>query len=94
VGITVQYLGVNLMNGIIVIPKQNAIFALAIPLYSTLPSSHSPHMPLPLPGAAETPETTVLDNPHLEFELYGNQFQFRSAERAGRKFKHKETIEL
>jgi ribonuclease P protein subunit POP4 len=37
---------------------------------------------------------TVLDDPHIEFELYGNQFCFRAADRAGRKFKHKETIEL
>lgn len=38
--------------------------------------------------------TTVLDGPHIEFELYGNQFCFRAADRAGRKFKHKESIEL
>ena len=37
---------------------------------------------------------TVLDDPHVEIELYGNQFCFRSADRAGRKFKHKESIEL
>jgi len=37
---------------------------------------------------------TVLDGPHIEFELYGNQFCFRAADRAGRKFKHKETIKL
>ncbi|KAH6880178.1 Rof/RNase P-like protein [Coprinopsis sp. MPI-PUGE-AT-0042] len=44
----------------------------------------------PLPSANQT-VTTV---PHLNFELYGNQFRFRSTDRAGRKFKHKETIEL
>ncbi|KAN0133351.1 Rof/RNase P-like protein [Lactarius tabidus] len=37
---------------------------------------------------------TVHDGPHVEFELYGNQFCFRAADRAGRKFKHKESIEL
>lgn len=37
---------------------------------------------------------TVLDGPHVEFELYGNQFCFRAVDRAGRKFKHKESIEL
>jgi ribonuclease P protein subunit POP4 len=37
---------------------------------------------------------TVLDAPHIEFDLHGNQFRFRAAERAGRKFKHKDTIEL
>jgi ribonuclease P protein subunit POP4 len=46
-------------------------------------------------GGDDTRETrTVLDGPHIEFELYGNQFCFRAADRAGRKFKHKETIEL
>jgi ribonuclease P protein subunit POP4 len=46
-------------------------------------------------GGDDTRETrTVLDDPHIEFELYGNQFCFRAADRAGRKFKHKETIEL
>ena len=46
-------------------------------------------------GGDDTRETrTVLDGPHVEFELYGNQFCFRAADRAGRKFKHKETIEL
>lgn len=39
-------------------------------------------------------QRTVLDGPYIEFELYGNQFCFRAADRAGRKFKHKETIEL
>lgn len=46
-------------------------------------------------GGDDARETkTVLDGPHIEFELYGNQFCFRAADRAGRKFKHKETIEL
>jgi ribonuclease P protein subunit POP4 len=46
-------------------------------------------------GGVDIRETrTVLDGPHIEFELYGNQFCFRAADRAGRKFKHKETIEL
>ncbi|KAH9946195.1 RNase P/MRP, p29 subunit [Epithele typhae] len=40
------------------------------------------------------PATTILDMPHIEFELYGNHFCYRAAERAGKKFKHKETIEL
>ena len=78
----------------------------AVPLYSTLPPTHTTDTPLPLPppfpaGSCTLGETevtslrkTVLDNPHIEFELYGNQFRFRSSDRAGRKFKHKETIEL
>lgn len=37
---------------------------------------------------------TVMDGPHVEIELYGNQFCFRAVDRAGRKFKHKESIEL
>ncbi|KAJ7593403.1 RNase P/MRP, p29 subunit [Mycena floridula] len=74
------------------IPKQNSIFAFAVPLYSTLPKSHGAEDPLPVPAPDST--STVLDKPHIEFELYGNQFRFRTADRASRKFKHKETIEL
>ncbi|XP_006458896.1 hypothetical protein AGABI2DRAFT_200755 [Agaricus bisporus var. bisporus H97] len=81
-------------NAVKLIPKANSIFALSIPLYSTLPPSHNADTPFPILGPEETPETTVLDKPHFEFDLYGNQFRFRSADRAGRKFKHKETIEL
>jgi len=79
-----------------VLPKQNTIFTFAIPLFSTLPPTHTPETPLPMinPQSESIPTTTVLDIPHLEFDLYGNQFRFRSAERAGRKFKPKETIEL
>ena len=51
-----------------------------------------------VPAAAAAPcgdgGMTVLDGPHVEFELYGNQFCFRAVDRAGRKFKHKESIEL
>jgi len=81
-----------------VLPKQNSIFSFAVPLYSTLPpsASASSSCTATLAGSdlAETAKATVLDQPHIEFELYGNQFRFRSAERAGRKFKPKETIEL
>jgi len=81
-----------------VLPKQNSIFAFAVPVYSTLPSSVSadPSATTPLDESdiSEATKTTVLDQPHIEFELYSNQFRFRSADRAGRKFKPKETIEL
>ncbi|KAG6854496.1 hypothetical protein C0991_006098 [Blastosporella zonata] len=76
-----------------VIPKENSIFSFAVPLYSTLPSSYKQNEPLPVPDP-HAPKMTVLQAPHIEFELHGNQFRFRSADRAGRKFKHKETIEL
>lgn len=69
------------------IPKQNSIFVFAVPLYAT------PALPSPSSSTPQPPRT-VLDMPHIEFELYGNHFCFRAAERAGRKFKHKETIEL
>ncbi|KIY44149.1 hypothetical protein FISHEDRAFT_67811 [Fistulina hepatica ATCC 64428] len=74
------------------IPKQNNVFAFSVPLYSTLDEPHQPDTPLPISAEGDT--TTVEDIPHMEFELYGNQFQFRSSERVGRKFKHKTTIEL
>lgn len=76
-----------------VVPKENSIFAFAVPLYSTLPASYRPTEPLPIPDLDNT-KATVLQVPHMEFELYGNQFRFRAADRAGRKFKHKETAEL
>lgn len=72
----------------LVLPKQNSIFAFAVPLFSTLPVSN------PAPPAPKDLPTTIMDLPHIEFELYGNQFMFRAADRAGRKFKPKETIEL
>ncbi|KAL0946207.1 hypothetical protein HGRIS_012466 [Hohenbuehelia grisea] len=75
------------------IPKQNSIFTFAVPLYSTLPPSHTNETPLPL-DQEDVPQKTALDDPHIEFDLYGNQFRFRAADRAGRKFKPKETIEL
>ncbi|CAE6410337.1 unnamed protein product [Rhizoctonia solani] len=34
------------------------------------------------------------ENLQLQFELYGNQFRYRAEDRASRKFKSKETIEL
>ncbi|KAJ3826898.1 RNase P/MRP, p29 subunit [Lentinula raphanica] len=63
-----------------VLPKQNTIFTLCVPAYAISDS---------LP-----PNSLVLDIPHLAFTLFGNQFRFRATERAGRKFKSKETIEL
>ncbi|KAF8885900.1 Rof/RNase P-like protein [Gymnopilus junonius] len=92
---------VTKQNKVKLLPKQNSIFTFAVPLYSTLPATHSANVPLPLPSPVDPDKEvsphlrkTVLDDPHIQFELYGNQFRFRAAERAGRKFKHKETIEL
>jgi len=77
------------------LPKQNSIFVFAVPLYSTLPPSASAASSSATSAVeGDSTRATVLDQPHIEFELYGNQFRFRSAERAGRKFKPKETIEL
>ncbi|EIN10421.1 RNase P/MRP p29 subunit [Punctularia strigosozonata HHB-11173 SS5] len=77
-----------------VLPKQHSIFAFAVPLYSTLgPSPSDPFAALANLGQT-VQTTTVSDGPHIEFELHGNQFCYRASERAGRKFKHKETIEL
>ncbi|KAL4269223.1 Ribonuclease P protein subunit [Pleurotus pulmonarius] len=82
-------------NRVKLIPKQNTIFTFSVPLYSALSPTSSAEVPLSLslePKSAKT--ETVLDGPHIELELYGNQFRFRAADRAGRKFKSKETIEL
>jgi ribonuclease P protein subunit POP4 len=83
-----------------VLPKQNSIFTFGVPLYSALPSaSASTDAPAPQTSGAEATAgtvvpKTVLDAPHLLFTLYGNQFCFRAAERAGRKFKSKASVEL
>ncbi|KAF5368892.1 hypothetical protein D9758_002976 [Tetrapyrgos nigripes] len=78
-----------------ILPKQNSIFTFSVPLFSTLPPTYTPDQAFPIPDPnSESVKATVLDMPHLEFDLYGNQFRFRSAERAGKKFKPKETIEL
>jgi len=73
----------------------------AVPLYSTCsqpPETFSTTLfSSSAPGNLSSQQNTiqtVLDNENIQFQLYGNQFRFRSAERAGRKFKHKETIEL
>lgn len=75
-----------------VLPKLNSIFVFAVPLYAVSAPSASPSGSSA--GADAGGAKTILDMPHIEFELYGNHFCFRAAERAGRKFKHKETIEL
>lgn len=76
------------------IPKQNSIFTLAVPLYSTLPQTQFEPVEAVSSALSGHRPGTVLDAPHIAFDLYGNQFCFRSADRAGRKFKAKETIEL
>jgi len=76
------------------IPKQNSIFTLAVPLYSTLLQTQFEPAEAVSSALSGQYSGTVLDAPHIAFDLYGNQFRFRSADRAGRKFKAKETIEL
>ncbi|KAJ7703943.1 Rof/RNase P-like protein [Mycena rosella] len=80
-------------NKVKVLPKQNSIFTFAVPVYSTLPATHNATAPLPIPEPGDSLHT-VLDAAHVRIELHGNQFCFRSADRAGRKFKAKESIEL
>jgi len=46
---------------------------------------------LPYFAASQASKDT---DPRVEIELYGNQFRFRAADRASRKFKAKETTEL
>jgi ribonuclease P protein subunit POP4 len=84
-----------------VLPKQGSVFTFAVPLYNSEPSVAAAGSSPPVDansgstsGSSNDKAETVLDGPHIEFELYGNQFCFRAADRVGRKFKHKETIEL
>ncbi|KAF7369724.1 Ribonuclease P protein subunit [Mycena venus] len=73
-------------NKLKVLPKRNSIFTFAVPVYSTLPPTHNTDAPLPIPEAAESLKT-VLDGAHMRLELHGNQFCFRSADRAGEESK-------
>ncbi|KAH8977756.1 RNase P/MRP, p29 subunit [Lactarius akahatsu] len=89
-----------------VLPKQGSVFVFAVPLYHTgtkdptasivaAARSSNQHSGTDCTSRSRDERlTTVLDGAHVEFELYGNQFCFRATERAGRKFKHKESIEL
>jgi ribonuclease P protein subunit POP4 len=79
---------------VLVLPKQNSIFTFGVPLYSTLSPDHSLAAAAPPSLAPDQVTRTVVDSPHFLFTLYGNQFRFRAAERAGKKFKSKMTIEL
>ncbi|TFY63987.1 hypothetical protein EVJ58_g2917 [Rhodofomes roseus] len=93
-------------NQLKLVPKQNSVFAFAVPLYArgdppeqgisgmTAPDNSAALVPVDVGSTHADHASTVFDSPYLEFELHGNQFCFRAAERAGRKFKHKETIEL
>ncbi|KAF8442063.1 Rof/RNase P-like protein [Boletus edulis BED1] len=83
-------------NKLKLVPKQNSIFTLAVPLYSTLSPSATERDPVQTSQQQERDATlwTVVDKPYIEFDLYGSQFCFRSADRSNRKFKAKETIEL
>jgi len=84
------------------IPKAHSVFILAVPLYSTLTQEPEQRPLKDSPSTSRAPQESepaqqrkiVHDMPHIEFDLYGNQFCFRSADRASRKFKHKETVEL
>jgi len=92
-------------NQLKLVPKRNSVFALAVPLYSTLSASVSECDPTQVslqsqearelgPEHSRKTSWTVLDRPFIEFNLYGNQFCFRSADRSNRKFKAKESVEL
>lgn len=87
-----------------VLPKENSIFTFDVPFYAPPPFDLSTMQPLTTKSeedkssrqdahAVET--TSPLERaPKIRFDLYGNQFRFRSSDRSTRKFKPKETIEL
>lgn len=86
------------------LPKAGAVFAFSVPAHAfSAPAPASNQHPASSnqsPASSNPPPTlslansTVNDIPHLEFELYGNQFLFRSADRTSKKFKPKETIAI
>lgn len=86
------------------IPKENSIFTFDIPFYAPPPfdlsTIRSPKSKTDEAGSSGhvTDAVEVVSPlegiPKMRFDLYGNQFRFRSTDRATRKFKPKETIEL
>ncbi|KAK2463464.1 hypothetical protein APHAL10511_004550 [Amanita phalloides] len=86
---------VTRQNRVKMIPKQNSIFTFTVPLYDLSKSAQFSVVQTSSQNELRDADMlTVLDIPHIEFKLHGNQFRFRSADRANRKFKHKETVEL
>lgn len=75
-----------LITTAVVIPKRHSIFVLRIPVYA--PAANDER------DGTNVGRSPLDTSPCLEFDLYGNQFCFRSTDRATRKFKHKETLEL
>ncbi len=91
------------LNASPVVPKPHSIFIVSLPLYSTIAPTHdmahtSPAVTVDTevatPSLSGDTRKSVLDMPRVELELYGNQFCFRTYDRASKKFKSKETIEL
>ncbi|EJD06793.1 RNase P/MRP, p29 subunit [Fomitiporia mediterranea MF3/22] len=88
---------ISIKDQLKLIPKQGSIFTFRIPLYDvrslvSTPSSSGQSDDRSAALGSQTLDLNAI--PQMEFELYGNQFRFRAAERAGRKFKPKDTIEL
>lgn len=104
-------------NALKVIPKENTIFSISLPLYApplfdptTLFSEVRPVEAVATEVSSSTDVGPVLSSemfgpislldsplerePSIGFDLYGNQFRFRAADRASRKFKSKKTIEI
>ena len=89
-----------------VIPKQNSVFTFRVPIYAPATQQIQPpgpnESPSGVPSAGPVSKEEALPStfrpldtvPCAEFQLYGNQFRFRSADRVNKKFKHKETIAL
>ncbi|KAF8340437.1 Rof/RNase P-like protein [Cantharellus anzutake] len=107
-------------NALKIIPKENSIFTILIPLYApprfdpTALAGRGDRSTGPAPSSsmgidADPSSATVSSSnfyspsalesplerePSIQFELYGNHFRFRAADRASRKFKPKTTIEI
>ncbi|KAL8382172.1 hypothetical protein RB595_006112 [Gaeumannomyces hyphopodioides] len=64
-------------NTLKVVPKEGTVFRVEIPVTSDGPGS----------GAAEAKAGTEVDDRKFVFEIHGDQFKLRSADRANKKFK-------
>ncbi|KAK3389835.1 putative rRNA and tRNA processing protein [Podospora didyma] len=69
-------------NNLKLVPKEGTIFRLTVPVSKT---GEGHEVGTGSEGAKENPETD--QPPSMVFEIHGDQFQFRSADRANKKFR-------
>ncbi|KAK3361088.1 putative rRNA and tRNA processing protein [Lasiosphaeria ovina] len=75
-------------NTLKLVPKEGTVFRFEVPAVDARGGSRAPGAEDAKGAAAATPEQHETDRPqNMVFEIHGDQFQFRSADRANKKFR-------